>query len=54
MIGGLLTPGWKTSASPGATDNLDLRKIGQARNQLMDMKLNQVRLRFVFFEYSRI
>lgn len=33
---GILTPGMMT---PG---NLDLRKIGQARNTLMDIKLNQV------------
>lgn len=35
--GGLMTPGW---ATPSA--DLDLRKIGQARNTLMDIKLNQV------------
>lgn len=34
------------SAFPGMltpTGDLDLRKIGQARNTLMDIKLNQVR-----------
>ncbi|KAK8765172.1 hypothetical protein V5799_032220 [Amblyomma americanum] len=35
---GTVTPGW---ATPSA--DLDLRKIGQARNTLMDIKLNQVR-----------
>lgn len=35
--GGIMTPGWATSSM-----DLDLRKIGQARNALMDIKLNQV------------
>lgn len=35
--GGLMTPGWATPST-----DLDLRKIGQARNTLMDIKLNQV------------
>ncbi|XP_023221900.1 pre-mRNA-processing factor 6-like [Centruroides sculpturatus] len=35
--GGLMTPGWTTPSA-----DLDLRKIGQARNTLMDIKLNQV------------
>ncbi|XP_022245664.1 pre-mRNA-processing factor 6-like [Limulus polyphemus] len=35
--GGLMTPGWATPSG-----DLDLRKIGQARNTLMDIKLNQV------------
>ncbi|GIY90401.1 pre-mRNA-processing factor 6 [Caerostris extrusa] len=35
--GGIMTPGWATSSV-----DLDLRKIGQARNALMDIKLNQV------------
>ena len=41
---GLLTPGWKTGVHSGAASNadLDLRKIGQARNAIMDIKLNQV------------
>lgn len=36
--GGIMTPGWATSSM-----DLDLRKIGQARNALMDIKLNQVK-----------
>uniref|UniRef100_A0A0N5APJ7 Pre-mRNA-processing factor 6 n=1 Tax=Syphacia muris TaxID=451379 RepID=A0A0N5APJ7_9BILA len=41
---GLLTPGWKTGVQTGSSSNadLDLRKIGQARNAIMDIKLNQV------------
>jgi pre-mRNA-processing factor 6 len=38
----LLTPGWRTGVQTSAATSLDLRKIGAARNQLMDMKLNQV------------
>lgn len=34
MTPGLMTPG---------TGELDMRKIGQARNTLMDMRLSQVR-----------
>uniref|UniRef100_A0A915CUS0 Pre-mRNA-processing factor 6 n=1 Tax=Ditylenchus dipsaci TaxID=166011 RepID=A0A915CUS0_9BILA len=41
MNSGLLTPGWKTGTQTGSTD-LDLRKIGQARNRIMDIRLNQV------------
>lgn len=39
---GLATPGWKTCATPGSSTDLDLQKIGQARNRLMDIRLNQV------------
>ncbi|CAI2352621.1 unnamed protein product [Caenorhabditis sp. 36 PRJEB53466] len=40
---GLLTPGWKTGIQTGtATSNLDLVKIGQARNKIMDLQLTQV------------
>ncbi|VDN35326.1 unnamed protein product [Gongylonema pulchrum] len=41
---GLLTPGWKTGirSSSSSSADLDLRKIGQARNAIMDIKLNQV------------
>lgn len=41
---GLLTPGWKTGIQSGSVSSadLDLRKIGQARNAIMDIKLNQV------------
>ena len=35
---GTATPGWTTPAG-----ELDMRKIGQARNTLMDMRLSQVR-----------
>ncbi|VDP10622.1 unnamed protein product [Soboliphyme baturini] len=42
MRSGILTPGWTSSTASSASTDLDLRKIGQARNQLMDMKLNQV------------
>ncbi|MFH4975700.1 hypothetical protein AB6A40_002409 [Gnathostoma spinigerum] len=44
LSSGLLTPGWKTGIQTGARSNtdLDLRKIGQARNAIMDIKLNQV------------
>uniref|UniRef100_A0A914YW71 Uncharacterized protein n=1 Tax=Panagrolaimus superbus TaxID=310955 RepID=A0A914YW71_9BILA len=38
---GLATPGWKTSTTPGSSTDLDLQKIGQARNRLMDIRLNQ-------------
>ena len=34
---GTATPGWTTPAG-----ELDMRKIGQARNTLMDMRLSQV------------
>ena len=37
---GLVTPGWKTGA--GTSSDLDLRKIGQAKNRIMDIRLNQV------------
>jgi len=36
---GTATPGWSTPAG-----ELDMRKIGQARNTLMDMRLSQVRI----------
>jgi len=39
---GLLTPGWKTGTQTGASTDLDLRKIGQARKDIMDVRLNQV------------
>ncbi|CDW55092.1 Pre mRNA processing factor 6 [Trichuris trichiura] len=35
-------PGWSTGIATGSSTDLDLCKIGQARNQIMDMKLNQV------------
>ncbi|KRX96568.1 Pre-mRNA-processing factor 6, partial [Trichinella pseudospiralis] len=35
-------PGWMSGISTNSSTDLDLRKIGQARNQIMDMKLNQV------------
>lgn len=35
--------GFKTSVNPGTSTDLDLQKIGQARNRLMDIRLNQVR-----------
>ncbi|KAI3418954.1 hypothetical protein GPALN_008047 [Globodera pallida] len=38
--GGLMTPGWKTQN--GSSTDLDLRKIGQAKNRIMDIRLNQV------------
>lgn len=40
----LLAPGWKTGiqSGSGSSADLDLRKIGQARNAIMDIKLNQV------------
>ena len=37
---GLITPGWKTGTASSA--DLDLRKIGQAKNRIMDIRLNQV------------
>jgi pre-mRNA-processing factor 6 len=37
---GLLTPGWKTGIQ--SSTDLDLRKVGQARNRIMDIRLNQV------------
>ena len=37
MMPGVMTPGMLTP-----TEDLDLRKIGQARNTLMNVKLNQV------------
>lgn len=39
---GIMTPGWKTGVQSGTSSNLDLVKIGQARNKIMDMQLNQV------------
>lgn len=50
---GLLTPGWKTGINMGTPSNadLDLRKIGQARNAIMDIKLNQVLAFCAFFLY---
>ncbi|KAI1705808.1 tetratricopeptide repeat domain-containing protein [Ditylenchus destructor] len=39
---GLMTPGWKTGIQTGSSTDLDLRKIGQARNRIMDIRLNQV------------
>lgn len=42
MASGILTPGWKTGIQTGTSTDLDLRKIGQARNQIMDIRLNQV------------
>lgn len=41
---GLLTPGWKT----GTSTDLDLRKVGQARNRIMDIRLNQVSRRYFY------
>lgn len=38
---GLATPGWKTGVQ--TSTDLDLRKVGQARNRIMDIRLNQVR-----------
>lgn len=38
---GIMTPGWKTGIQSTSTD-LDLVKIGQARNKIMDMQLTQV------------
>ena len=40
QLGGLNTP-YPGSMTPG-TGELDMRKIGQARNTLMDMRLSQV------------
>lgn len=40
---GGINSGWKTGISTGISTDLDLRKIGQARNQIMDMRLNQVK-----------
>jgi hypothetical protein len=37
---GVATPGWKTGT--GTSSDLDLRKIGQAKNRIMDIRLNQV------------
>jgi len=37
MMPGVVTPGMLTP-----TEDLDLRKIGQVRNTLMNVKLNQV------------
>ncbi|CAJ0932294.1 unnamed protein product, partial [Mesorhabditis belari] len=41
-LGGLLTPGTRSGIKTGASATLDLNKIGQARNKIMDIKLNQV------------
>ncbi|CAL2047807.1 unnamed protein product [Caenorhabditis brenneri] len=38
---GIMTPGWKTGIQSTSND-LDLVKIGQARNKIMDMQLTQV------------
>ncbi|KAI6191739.1 PRP6-like protein [Aphelenchoides bicaudatus] len=37
---GLATPGWKTGVQ--TSTDLDLRKVGQARNRIMDIRLNQL------------
>lgn len=37
---GLLTPGWRTGTQ--TSTDLDLRKVGQVRNRIMDIRLNQV------------
>lgn len=38
-----MTPGWKSDIpSSGTSTDLDLVKIGQARNKIMDMQLTQV------------
>lgn len=39
-----MTPGWATGNKTGKSTELDLVRIGQARNQLMGIKLNQVNL----------
>lgn len=40
---GIMTPGWKSDIpSSGTSTDLDLVKIGQARNKIMDMQLTQV------------
>ncbi|KAF1755291.1 hypothetical protein GCK72_021860 [Caenorhabditis remanei] len=39
---GIMTPGWKTGVQTGTSTDLDLVKIGQARNKIMDMQLTQV------------
>lgn len=39
---GLQSPGWKTGVQTDTSTDLDLRKIGQARNRIMDIRLNQV------------
>ena len=46
--GGLLsTMGWQSGIKTGAaSSDLDLIKIGQARNKIMDIKLNQARSLF--------
>lgn len=48
---GLITPGWKTGIRTGSASSadLDLRKIGQARNAIMDIKLNQVFYNILIF-----
>lgn len=40
----LLASGWKTGLQ--TSTDLDLRKVGQARNRIMDIRLNQVGLVF--------
>jgi len=37
---GLLTPGWQTGVQ--TSTDLDLRKVGAARNRIMDIRLNQL------------
>lgn len=44
ILGGL-SSGWQSGMKSGAaSSDLDLIKIGQARNKIMDIKLNQVLL----------
>lgn len=55
-MGGLNTP-YPGSMTPGlmtpGTGELDMRKIGQARNTLMDMRLSQVTFA-IFLSYLHI
>lgn len=45
-----MTPGWKTGIQSGmASTDLDLTKIGQARNKILDIKLTQV---FFFVNFT--
>lgn len=50
--GGLNTP-YPGSMTPGAGE-LDMRKIGQARNTLMDMRLSQVHWELGLTKYGQI
>ena len=45
-----MTPGWRSGIKTGTSSDLDLIKIGQARNKIMDIKLNQASCDIGYFQ----